>query len=275
MSHQTGHGPLVAFTSLAIAGAGLVVAAACLDLGHHHAYPPAVMAGVVLQALGLAVSLGHLGKKQRAALAVRGAGRSALSNEVLLAPLALACGALLTGMTAWGRSSPTVTLIAGVVNAVFLVSIALVYRLRGQQTWRGASVLTPLTGGCAFGAIVIQALSVTGGILNVVLLLVVLDAAVFVQRWREVAAIRIPAASLTGPGMSHRGQLLGARFVLLDVLPFVLLLAWPTALAAAVAAAGLVVDRTGFYALALHHTTEHELAAVEEILAPARIRHGS
>jgi len=275
MSRHTGHGPLVAFTSLAIAGAGLVVAAACLDLGHHHACPPAVMAGVVLQALGIAVSLGHLGQKQRAALAVRRTGRSALSNEVVSASLALASGVFAAGMGAWGRPNPTVTLIAGVVNAVFLVSIALVYRLRGQETWRGASVLTPLTGGCAFGAITIQAWSVTGGVLNMVMLLIVLDAAVFVQRWREVAAIRIPAASLTGSGISHRDQLLGARLILLDVLPFVLLLAWPTALVAAVAAAGLVVDRTGFYALALQRTTEHELADVEEILASARNPHKS
>jgi hypothetical protein len=98
---------------------------------------------------------------------------------------------------------------------------------------------------------------------------------VFVQRWREVVAIRIPAASLTGSGMSHRGQLLGARFVLLDVLPFVLLLAWPTPLAAAIAATGLWVDRVGFYALALQRTTEHEVAEVEEALASARKPHES
>jgi hypothetical protein len=75
--------------------------------------------------------------------------------------------------------------------------------------------------------------------------------------------------------MSHRGQLLGARFVLLDVLPFVLLLAWPTPLAAAIAATGLLVDRVGFYALALQRTTEHELAEVEEILISAREPHKS
>ena len=275
MSRHSGHGPLVAFTSFAIAGAGLIVAAASLEVVHHHLFPPALVAGVLLQALGLAVSLGHLGQKRRAALAMRGVGRSALSNEVLLAPVALACGALLTGMIVWGRQGTTAALIAGVVNAAFLVSIGLVYRVGGQQTWRGASVLTPLTGGSAFGAIAIQAFSVAGGILSMVLLLVALDAAVFVQRWREVAAIRIPAASLTGSGMSHRGQLLGARFVLLDVLPFVLLLAWPTPLAAAIAATGLLVDRVGFYALALQRTTEHELAEVEEILISAREPHKS
>jgi DMSO reductase anchor subunit len=275
MSRHTGHGPLVAFTSLAIAGAGLIVASACFEVVHHHICPSALVAGVLLQATGLTVSLGHLGQKRRAALALRGAGRSALSNEVLLAPLALACAALTAGIGVWGRPMPAVTVIAGVVNAAFLVSIGLVYRVRGQQTWQGFSAFTPLAGGCAFGGIAIQAGSVTGGVLNMVMLLIVLDAAVFVQRWREVAAIRIPAASLADSGMAYRDQLLGARFVLLDVLPVFLLLAWPTPLVAAVAAAGLVVDRTGFYALALQRTTEHELAEVEEILASAPNLHES
>jgi DMSO reductase anchor subunit len=266
MSRPAGHGPLVAFTSLAIAGAGVIVAAAYLEVVHHHLFPPALVAGVLLQALGLAVSIGHLGQKRRAALAMRGVGRSALSNEVLFAPVALACGALLTGMTVWGRPGTTAALIAGVVTALFLLSIGLVYRVGGQKTWQGCSAFTPLTGGCAFGAVAIQSVSGGGGVLGMVLLLVVIDSAVFAQRWREVAAIRIPAASLTGSGMSHRGRLLGARFVLLDVLPLFLLLAWPTPLAAVVAAAGLLMDRVGFYALAVQHTTEHEVAAVEDLM---------
>jgi DMSO reductase anchor subunit len=266
MSRHTGHGPLVAFTSFAIAGAGLIVAAAYLEVVHHHLVPPALVAGVLLQALGLAVSLRHLGQKRRAALAMRGAGRSALSNEVILAPLALACAALAAGIGVWGRPMPALTVITGVVNALFLLSIGLVYRVRGQRTWQGSSAFTPLTAGCAFGAIAIQSVSVGGGVLSMVVLFVVLDAAVFVRRWREVVAIRIPAASPAGSGMSHRRQLLGARFVLLDVLPFVLLLAWPTPLAAAIAATGLLVDRVGFYALAFPHTTEDEVAAVEDLM---------
>jgi DMSO reductase anchor subunit len=266
MSRHSGHGPLVAFTSVAIAGAGLIVAEASLEVVHHHLVPPALVAGVLLQALGLAVSIGHLGQKRRAALAMRGVGRSALSNEVLLAPGALACAALAAGIGVWGRPMPALTVITGVVNALFLLSIGLVYRVRGQRTWQGSSAFTPLTGGCAFGAIAIQSLSVGGGVLNMVVLFVVLDAAVFVQRWREVVAIRIPAASPAGSGMSHRSQLLGARFVLLDVLPVVLLLSWPTPLAVAIAATGLLVDRVGFYALALQRTTEHELAEVEDLM---------
>jgi DMSO reductase anchor subunit len=225
------------------------------------------VAGVLLQAAGLAISLAHLGQARRAALAMRGAGRSALSNEVILAPLALACGTLVAANGVWGRPMPALTVIAGVVNALFLLSIGLVYRVRGQRTWRGSSAFTPLTTGCAFGAIAIQSVSIgDGGGLNVVVLFVLLDSALFVQRWRDVAAVRIPAASLSGFWMSHRHQLLGARFALLDVLPLALLLAWPTPLAAVVAAAGLLMDRAGFYALAFQHTTEHEVAAVEDLM---------
>jgi DMSO reductase anchor subunit len=268
MSRHAGHGPLVAFTSLAIAGAGVIVASVCLDLMHLHLYSSALVAGVLLQAGGLAVSLAHLGQVRRAALAMRGAGRSALSNEVILAPLALACGALVAASAVRGRPMPALTVIAGVVNALFLLSIGLVYRVRGQRTWQGASAFAPLTAGCAFGAIAIQSAFAggDGGGLNMAVLFVLVDAAVFVQRWRDVAAVRIPAASLSESPMSHRNQLLGARFALLNVLPPALLLAWPSPLAAVVAAAGLLVDRAGFYALAFQHTTEHEVAAVEDLM---------
>ena len=268
MSRHDGHGPLVAFTSLAIAGAGVIVASVCLELTHDHLHSSALVAAFLLQPGGLAVSLAHLGQVRRAALAMRGAGRSALSNEVILAPLALACGALVAANGVWGRPMPALTVIAGAVNALFLLSIGLVYRVRGQRTWQSASAFTPLTAGCAFGAIAIQSVFVggDGGGLNLAVLFVLLDAAVFVQRWRDVAAVRIPAASLSGSRMSHRNQLLGARFALLDVLPLLLLLAWPTPLAAVVASAGLLMDRAGFYALAFQHTTEHEVAAVEGLM---------
>ena len=60
------------------------------------------------------------------------------------------------GLGLAGVASPIATAAAGVVNAAFLVSIGLVYRVRGQRTWRGCSAATPLTGGLAFGAIALQ-----------------------------------------------------------------------------------------------------------------------
>jgi len=259
-----GHGPLVAFTSLAIAGAGLVAAATGFELIYHHVWFPAVITGTLLLGAGLGLSIAHLGRKERAPLAVRGAGRSPLSNEVGMAVLALAGDVAVSALGLNGQHVLAVTVVSGVLNAVFLLSVGLVYHLPGQRAWRGFSVLTPLTGGLAFGAVVIQALSVSGGVFAGAFLLVAVDALVFTQRWRELAGIRVPDALVPGSSWLSRDRLLGARVFLLDVVPFFLLV-WPSPLAAAFAAAGLVADRMGFYALALQHTTELEVASVEAL----------
>jgi DMSO reductase anchor subunit len=267
MTAHTGHRPLVAFTSLAIAGAGLVAASAYAELVHGVVSGRLVAAGAVLLAAGLLVSLGHLGQRRRAALAARGAGRSALSNEALAAGLALAAAALAAGLDLGGAHARAVTAMAGAVNAAFLVSIGLVYRIRGQRTWRGCSAVTPLTGGLAFGAIAAQALTGTGGLFPGTLLLIAVDALLFTRRWRDVAGIAFTEATLANPWFVNRSQLLAARLLLVDVIPFVLLAVSPTPAAVVAAAAGLVVDRFGFYALVIQHTTEHDIAGVEAQIA--------
>ena len=160
-----------------------------------------------------------------------------------------------------------VTALAGAINAAFLVSVGLVYHIRGQRTWRGFSAATPLTGGLAFGAIAVQSTAGTGGVFPASFLCVAIDALLFTQRWRDVAGIASAEAMLSHPWLVRCSQLLAARFFLLDVIPFFLLAASPTPFAALVAAAGLVVDRFSFYALAVQHTTEHEIANVEAQIA--------
>ena len=263
MSAHAGHRPLVVFTSLAIAGAGLVSASAYFELVHGLASPSALAAGAVLTAAGLAVSLGHLGQKRRAALAVRGAGRSALSNEALFAGFALAVAAIVAVMGLSGSRAPVLTAAAGAVNAAFLVSIGLVYRVRGQRTWQGFSAATPLTGGLAFGAIAVQTTAGSGDVYLGTLLFIAIDALLFSQRWRDIVGIAFSERMLADPWHARRTQLLAARCFLLNVIPFFLLAASPTPLAIPVAAAGLLVDRFSFYVLALQHTTEHEIAGVE------------
>jgi DMSO reductase anchor subunit len=267
MSGHSDHRSLVVFTSLAIAGAGLVSASAYFELMNGLACPEATAAGAVLLAAGLAVSLGHLGRKRRAGLAARGAGRSALSNEALLAGLALGAAVVAAGLGFRGAPSPIATAAAGVVNTAFLVSIGLVYRVRGQRTWRGCSAATPLTGGLAFGAIALQSLAVPGGVFTATLLIIAIDALLFSLRWRGIAGIALSEAVPANPWMIRRTQLLAARLFLLDVIPLFLLAVSPTFLAALVAAAGLFVDRFGFYALAVQHTTEYEVATVEMQIA--------
>ena len=263
MTGHSGHRPLVVFTSLAIAGAGLVAASAYFELVQALVCAPAAAAGAVLLAGGLAVSLGHLGQKRRAGLAVRGAGRSALSNQALLAGLALAAAAVVAGLGLGGAPSPVATAAAGVINTAFLVSIGLVYCVRGQLTWQGFSAATPLTGGLAFGAITVQSLAAPGGVFAATLLFIAIDALLFSQRWRDIVGIAFSERMLADPWHARRTQLLAARFFLLDAIPFFLLAATPTPLAVPVAAAGLFVDRFSFYALALQHSTEHEIASVE------------
>jgi len=267
MTDHDAHGPLVAFTSLTIAGAGLVAASAYFEVVHGLLSPHASAVGAVLLAAGLAVSLRHLGQKRRAGLAVRGAGRSALSNEALLAGLALAAAALAAGLDLSGAHAQAVTALAGAINAAFLVSVGLVYHIRGQRTWRGFSAATPLTGGLAFGAIAVQSTAGAGGVFAGTLLFVAIDALLFAQRWRDVAGTAFTEATLANPWTIRRSQLLAARFFLLDVIPFFLVAASPTPFAALVAAAGLIVDRFGFYVLAVQHTTEHEIADVEAQIA--------
>jgi len=62
MSDHAAHGPLVAFTTLAIAGAGLVAASAYFEVAHGLRLPHLLAAGALLLAAGLAVSLRHLGR---------------------------------------------------------------------------------------------------------------------------------------------------------------------------------------------------------------------
>lgn len=263
MSDRSGHGPLVIFTSLAIGGAGLAAASAYFELVYRRSFAPAVAIGAALLGAGLVVSIAHLGQKQRAGLAVRGAGRSALSNEVLLAGLALASAAFAAGLDLADLHATAATAVAGALNALFLLAIGLVYRVRGQLTWRGFTTFTALTGGLAFGAITVQSLAPAGGLFQGTLVLVAIDALVFLQRWRDLAGAITPSDMMADAWLARRDRLLGARFFLLDVVPAILLVVGPTPIAVAAAATGLIADRIGFYRLAVQHGTEREIAAVE------------
>jgi hypothetical protein len=129
----------------------------------------------------------------------------------------------------------------------------------------GASAATPLTGGIAFGAILHGSLSPQPAG-SWVVCSVALDAFLFLLRWRHITTLGLEQPLGAGPWFERRHELLAARFLLVDALPLFSLFAWPTPLAAAIAAAGIVVDRFGFYALAIQHTTEAEIGRVERLL---------
>ena len=233
--------------------------------------PRAVAAGAVLLAAGLAVSARHLGQKRRGRLAAAapGAARSATRR----------CSpGSRWPRRRWRRASDlgagpcaAVTALAGVISAAFLVSIGLVYRIRGQRTWRGFSVATPLTGGLAFGAIAVQSiapgpaacLAATPAVLSRSTRSCSPSAG---GTWRGIASHGGDARRIRGwsaaVNCSRHGSSCSTscRSSCCAVSP--------TPLAVLVAAAGLVVDRFGFYALAVQHTTEHEVADVARRRSP-------
>jgi len=271
MTNQ-GHAPLVVFTSLAIAGAGIVAVDPVLrGTAHAAVSTPAITAGVALQAIALIVSMLHLGRKDRAPLAARRTGRSPLSNEIVMAGAALAASAALLAL-GWREPTPAaMRSLAGALCAGFLVAIGLVYRIHGQLTWMGPAALTPLSAGCAFGAVCIQALvPALDGVPRAVVAILGIDAAIFLLRWQEAAAVDVSVVGrAAGPFWSRRHQWLFARFFLLDAVPLALLLVWPTPIVIAVAATGLAVDRLAFYGLAVQHTTEREVERVDEEIRAA------
>ena len=266
MSRPSGHAPLVWFTSLAIAGAGLVVAAAWRPPGFTSVQANALVDGALLLSVGIAISTLHLGRWWRAPLAVRGIGRSPLSGEVVLASAVLASCLLLWTEYRHGRVEIIGRAAAAIVSIAFLVSIGLVYRLGGQRTWRGAATLLPLTAGLVFGEVY---LSAAGGGFDaapiVPICIVGADAAVYLIRWWGIA--RVSERGRTGA--RARWTVNGAtavRLILFDVAPLARLALGAADPARVAVMVGLAFDRFTFYALANQHTTEAEITRVEGII---------
>lgn len=262
---EEGHRTLVIFTSLAIAGAGAIVAGSA-GVYDAAAARLATLAGLVLLVGGLAASTWHLGRRGRALLAVRGLSRSAISREGALGGVTVTLAVLALTNVAGDAASPWLRIAGGLAAFAFLGSVGLVYRLGGQLTWSGFSAVSPVTAGLAFGAIFADSLPPSHQVSTLTLGAIAVDAFVFSRRWRHLLQIAIDHHGSLGPGFDHRHEWLAGRFFLLDVLPCVLLFVWPTPLATAIAGAGLLVDRAGFYALALQHRTEVEIARVERLM---------
>lgn len=275
MTQDDGHVPLIAFTALAIGGAGALAVAALHTIGAGLSRPIAVL-GLGLLASGLAVSLLHLGRRDRTHFAARGlapargpgallARPSAVSIEGLLGAATVAVGgvALTTWLPAW--SEPYLAGALGMTAAAFLVSVGQVYNLKGQLTWTGPAVFTPATGGLAFGAVLVAGVA-QEPVTPVVVVVVAVDTLVHFLRWRRITAVALENPDPAGPWFERRHELLAARFLLLDALPLASLFAWPSPVAALIAGAGLAIDRLGFYALALPDRTETEIARVERRL---------
>jgi len=260
--------PLVVFTTLAIAGAGLLATPlfAWAIAGTPAPAAGALPWGTLLLGAGLAVSLAHLGKPLRAPLAPLGLGRSRLSAEIVVAGVALLCGA---AAAIFHYVSPVLDIAAALAAVAFLVALGLVYSLPGQLTWRGAVVGMPLSSALGFGAVSLAALwgdaVVAVGALAAVALAA--DTGLLILRRSALVFPRSPLSPRYPAVFARLQSVLAARFLLVDVLPGFCLLAGLPALAAGLLALGILVDRLSFYGLACQHTTEAEVARVETLLA--------
>jgi len=264
--------PLVLFTSLAIAGAGtLAVEPALLSTGAGSATLVRERAAwaAALTALGLAVSLGHLGKPRRLALASRRFGRSWLSTEVVLAALVVLAGAVLASCpaaTAWQTAAAAG---AALVAWLFLVSLGFVYRLRGQLAWPAIGAATPLLLGLSYGTVAHGAAApeTLGQVIVPAVVLLIADAAVVGIRWWRICHLQ-PWTVFSYPRVSrHRDLLFAGRLLLVNLAPAALLFASAPTLADLSLGIGLLIDRIAFYGLAAQHTTEAEVACVESLLS--------
>jgi DMSO reductase anchor subunit len=258
--------PLVWFTSLAIGGAGLIAAAAWRLPADLASQATALAVGAVALCAGILVSMLHLGRKSRALLAARGAGRSALSHEVLLAGATLASALALLAM--YWQAYPYVwaKFAAATTASLFLLSIGRVYRLGGQRTWRGPTVLVPLTTGLVCGEMFLQVIgNASIREISVAFWIIPIDAMVFASRWWTLA--RTASAGTPRRVDTNRlHNLSAARLLIFDVIPLVLLDMNAAGLAMIAVVMGLALDRWLFYALADQHTTEAEIASVEAII---------
>jgi DMSO reductase anchor subunit len=267
--------PLVVFSTLAIAGAGVMAASPLQQaLGTSMGVERQTLAlrAAAVMAAGLLVSLGHLGRKRRAPYVSRRVGSNWLSTEVALAGATIIVAASLAVFPYDTPATRSLTWVGGVLAAAFLLSLGLVYRLPGQLTWGGPTFLTPLVLGLAVG-VVVQASPmhvVTLDRLARLAVVLAADGVILAVRWSRVATLP-PSRFPQYPAIyGSRHSWLAARAMLVDVLPMIMAAMEQRVACAASLGLGLLVDRLTFYGLAVQLTTESEISGVEALIEKAQ-----
>jgi DMSO reductase anchor subunit len=264
--------PLVLFSALGIAGGGIGAANLLGVLLAGGDLALARLEAILLSALlvlGVLVSAGHLGQPRRGPLALKGVARSALSNEILALGIALA-GGLVAAFLPRGHSLlGAAGLLASLGSVAFLLALGAVYNLPGQLAWRGPVVIYPLVLGTAWGLLLGAgtdggpAAAATARLLWTALLM---DGALVLIRNSGMERVRRVGAPSYSRIFRVRGLLMGARLALSTIATPLSFLSSYWGLAVFALSAALLLDRFGFYGLAVRKTAESEVARVEALL---------
>ncbi len=264
--------PLVLFTALVTAGAGVGVAHLLISvIGWSDFGPPGritTMVGTLLS-FGLLASVGHLGRPIRGYKALRRAGRSPLSNEVVVVGLATATALLATLFSTGSAVGPGLGLASVLLTIPVLLSVGFVYRLPGQLTWSGSAPYHPLVLGLGFGLIVLLGWLPEGARARgefLVLSVLIVDAVFVWDRSRRVLEATSRGVPVHPRLVGQRTSALTLRVLLGIILPAVALLSGWRELAALSLFLNLFFDRFLFYGLAVRETTEAEAMKVETAL---------
>jgi len=265
--HET---PLVLFTALVITGAGL-------PAGHFAAWAlglaaftpnrwPAAVATILLVG-GLLLSLLHLGRPARLVYALRRAGRSPLSTEVILALMTIVPAAAAQLLPFQQTVNTLLWGLVAVSSPGLLLALGWVYRLPGQPSWKGAVALSPLLLGLATGFLAQAASAAPNArFMFAALIILAADAAGFAMRWKVMKCDSALGQPVHPALFSARRRILILRLVDVMLLPAIFMLAQAPTVALFVLAFGIFFDRFAFYALAVRETTEAEIARVEHFL---------
>lgn len=271
MSRACHEWPLVLFSTLATAGAGLMASRVVLEVSGVVA--PAnrqaiALASGALMAAGGAASLIHLGRWRRAPLASRRVGSSWLSTEAVLVVLTLLTTVAVAVRPGGPASPDLIAFNAGVLAVAVLIAIGCVYRLRGQVTWMGLAWMAPLVSGLVAGVVVHAATDAQAWprLWPWLAVLVTVDVGVTLWRWRTVARVPRDCPPQHPAVFSARHVVMAGRLLAVSVLPVMLLASAQGVAAVVVLALGLLTDRIAFYGLAVQHTTESEIAWVEALI---------
>ena len=264
--------PLVLFTALATAGAGVGAAQLLLGFMGWASFAPSEWVFAVIStlvAVGLLFSVGHLGRPFRGPFALLRLGKSSLSNEVLVVGAVLATSLLSMVLPAGHPLVVPVGFMALVSSFLLLLALGQVYHLPGQLAWAGPARIHPLVLGIAFGlSILMRSLPDGTQARGEILLLVILsvDGLLVWDRARRIG-VALSWGVPTRPWfMGRRGASFTLRIVLGILLPAGALLQGWLELAGVFLFLNLFLDRLLFYGLAVRRNTESEVMRAEAAL---------